>query len=336
MPSKATLSISGKEVNYEYRLIDISELHFFEDNPRVATIVSEHLGNVTDEIIDDALWQRNETRKWFRQIQKDGGLIHPLIVYKNKVLEGNTRLCCYRHLYQESMDPVWRQVKCNIILDELSKDQIYKLLCTEHIQGKIDWDAYDKANMFRKMKEDENMTLDKISELTGDSTANILYKIRAYRLMVENGVIDKEKYSHFEQLVLNGDIREIKNQSDPHIEDKVIRAIKSGKIRTAPDVRLVGPIWKHKGARNRFLSGKEDVQQIYHDLKAKAPMTDTPLMNGIEDVIKRVRKLTREQREAIVKSSRDRSKVEQLAKELVQLCAEMGIKIHIPKRIKAS
>lgn len=332
MAEKQALSISGKDLSYVYKLVNIYDLHFFEDNPRVATIVSEHQGRVTDEIIDRALWQRPETHKWYRRIQKDGGLIHPLIVYDGKVLEGNTRLCCYRHLFEETKDPMWTQARCNVITDSLTKSEIYRLLCTEHIEGKIDWNAYDKANMYRKMKDDDDMTLEQISELSGESSATVGNKIRAYKLMVENGVIDKEKYSHFEQLVLNGEIRAIKKDLDPDIEDKVIKGIKNGTIRTAPDVRLIPSIYKHKEARKRFMMYDEDVQDIYHDLKAKAPMTDSPLMCGIEDVIRRVRALTREQRDAISSNGRDRSKVEQLTKEMIGLCNEMEIRVHMPKK----
>jgi hypothetical protein len=332
MPEQPALSISGRELNYEFRMVDISDLHFFEDNPRVATIVSEHKEEVSDEIIDQALWQRPETHKWYRRIQKDGGLIHPLIVYDGKVLEGNTRLCCYRHLYEETKDSSWTKVKCHVITDSLTRTEIYRLLCTEHIEGKIDWDAYDKANMYRKMKDEDEMTLEQISELSGESTGTVANKIRAYKLMVENGVIEKDKYSHFEQLVMNGEIRGIKKDLDPQIEEKVIRGIKKGTIRTAPDIRLIPSIYKHKEARKRFMKFDEDVQDIYYDLKAKAPMTDSPLMCGIEDVLKRVRALTREQRDAIAKNGRDRSKVEQLTKEMIGLCMEMDVKIHIPKK----
>ena len=69
------------------------------------------------------------------------------------MLEGNTRLCCYRHLYKESKyDNKWKYIKCHLILDEIIQDDIYRLLCTEHIEGKIDWDPYEKANLYCKMK----------------------------------------------------------------------------------------------------------------------------------------------------------------------------------------
>ncbi|MEW6409381.1 MAG: hypothetical protein AB1488_04625 [Nitrospirota bacterium] len=331
---KVALSIRGREINYEYLVVDITQIRFYRKNPRIATILAEHTGEITDEVIDGKLWERNETHKLYRRIEKDGGLIHPILVYHNEVLEGNTRLCCYRHLYSTTKDERWRHIKCHIILDELSQDEIYRLLCTEHIEGKIEWDAYEKANLYCKMRDEECKTLEQISEIVNESTTSINNKTRAYKLMVEHGVVDKGKYSHFEQLVLSGPIREIKKARDKDIEEKVIDLIKEGKIKKATDIRKVGDIYKHKKARKRLFDQKEDIDQVYHDLKAKAPMTVSPFMKDVEELIKKINKLRREEREGLEQSKRDCAKIEQLLKELIKLCRELNIKIHIPKSMR--
>lgn len=332
--NEVALSIRGREINYEYKIEDIYKLHFYEKNPRISTILTEHNGEVTDDIIDEKLFNRNETHKLKRRIEKDGGLIHPIVVYKNKVIEGNTRLCCYRHLHQETKNENWRSIKCHIILDDLKQDEIYRLLCTEHIEGKIDWEAYEKANLFCKMKDEENMTMDQISEIVGESSTSVSNKIRAYKLMVAHGVIDKSKYSHFEQLVLRGEIREIKKKQDKDIENKVIELIKEEKIKKAQDIRKIGDIYKHKQARKRLFLLKENIEQVYHDLKAKAPMTDSPFMKDVEELIKKLKKISREEREGLEKSKRDCTKIEQLVKELIKLCRELNIEIYVPKKIR--
>ncbi len=334
MANKLTFSIGGKEVTYESRLIDIFQISFYEKNPRVATIVSEHKGQISDEIIDKCFWDKDDTHKLKRRIEMDGGLIHPIVVYDGKVLEGNTRLCCYRHLYQETKDDRWKLIKSHVIIDKLSNEDIYRLLCTEHITGKVEWDAYDKANMFCKMKDEDGMNLEQIETIVGESTASISYKIRAYKLMVEHGVINKNKYSHFEQMVTSGEIREIKKNQDPDIEEKVIKLIKDGTVRKATDIRSLGAIYKHKEARKRVFQIGEDVEQVYHDLKAKAPMTDSRIIKDVESLTKRVNSLTREERDAITRNKRDISTIEKLTKEMLNLCREMGIKIYVPKNLR--
>lgn len=334
IPEKVALYIRGREINYEHHILNIDEVCFYRKNPRIATILAEQSSEITDGLIDKVLWERNETHRLYRQIQKDGGLIHPVLVYNSEVLEGNTRLCCYRHLYKDTMDERWKKIKCHVILDELTQDEIYRLLCTEHIEGKIEWGAYEKAYLFCKMKKEESMTLQQIKEIVNESVTSIRNKIRAYELMVKHEVIDKNQYSHFEQLVLSGPIREIKKMKDKYIEERVIDLIKGGKIKKATDIRKVGDIYKNKKARKRLFNLKEDIDQVYIDLKAKVPMIDSSFMRDIEELIKKLKKLKREEREGLQQSNRDKVKIEQLFKELMKLCRELNIKIHIQKNMR--
>lgn len=327
------LSIKGREINYEYRRVDINKIHFYRKNPRIATILTECAGQITNEVIDEKLWERGETHKLKRRIEKDGGLIHPVLVYEGMVLEGNTRLCCYRHLYSEAKNEKWKDIKCHIILDELTQDEIYRLLCTEHIEGKIEWEAYEKANLYCKMKDEERMTFDQIAQLVGEAAPTIRYRILAYRLMAENGVVEKTKYSHFEQLVRSRDIQAIK-EKDPDIEEKVTALIKEGVIPKATDVRLVGDIYKHKKARKRLFEDKDPIKQVHIDLKAKEPMIDSPFMKDIEGLIKRIKQLKREEREKLGNSNKLCMKIKQLVKELIKLCKEININIHVPKNMR--
>jgi len=284
-------------------------------------------------LIDAVLWERNETHRLYQQIEKDGGLIHPVLVYDDEVLEGNTRLCCYRHLFKVNKDAKWKQIKCHVILEDLTQDEIYRLLCIEHIEGKAEWEAYEKANLYCKMKEEEGMTLEQISRLVGESAPTVGYRMKAYKLMVDNKVIEKGKYSHFEQLVRSRSVQNVKKR-EPKIEERVIELIKDDKIPKAQDIRLIGDILKHKEAKKRLFVKRENIVQVHHDLKAKAPMTDSSFMKDIEALIRKASQLKREEREGLKQSKRDCVKIEQLTKELIKLCRELDIKIHIPKRMR--
>jgi len=325
------ISIGGHSITYKIQEKDTDELEFYRKNPRIATIV-DSLEIVTEKAIDDALWQMPKTHDLKQSIELDGGLIHPIIVYENKVLEGNTRLCCYRHLFDNLKDSKWRKIQCQIITEPLTQEDIYRLLITEHIDGKIEWDAWEKAHFFSKIQE-EGKSSEEIAKIAKESVSSINNKIKAYKLMIQSGVHDKSKYSYFEQIVISKPIREI-SKTEPKIETLVIKKIKDGTIRRAETIRRVGDIWKHKEARKKaFGSENKVLEDVHHELKAKAPMTDSPLMKDTEDLLTRVKALTREEREAIKNNLRDRSKIEYLTKELVQLCNEMNIKVHIPKKI---
>jgi len=149
--SENRLSIGGHSVSCEFRDIDIDTISFYPKNPRIATIV-DSIENITEEAIDDALWSASNTHDLKRTIEHDGGLINPIIVYENKVLEGNTRLCCYRHLFKEFSDDKWKKIPSRVVTEPLSQDDIYRLLCSEHIDGKIEWDAWEKAHFFYTMQ----------------------------------------------------------------------------------------------------------------------------------------------------------------------------------------
>lgn len=328
------LSIHGKKIRYEHRTVNIKDLSFYGKNPRIASILAEHTGDITDKVIDEKLWDKNTTHSLYNRIEKDGGLIHPIIVYKNKVLEGNTRLCCYRHLLNASKNEKWSHIQCQVILDVLSQQDIYRLLCSEHIEGKTEWDAYEKAHLYFTMKNNDKMTLQQISDVSTESAPTVSYKINAYKLMIDHGIVDKNKYSHFEQLVINGPIKEIKKRSDQHIVTKIVALIKEDKVSTAQDIRKIADIYKHKPARKRLFQDNESVTQVYHDLKAKAPMTDSPFMKDVESLAKRIASIKREERDGLRKSKRDLLKIKRFTKELIKLCDELDIQINIPRKMR--
>ncbi len=321
------VSINGQAIAYQIVEKDINEIKFYANNPRIATIV-ESLPDVTEDAIDTAIWALPQTHDLKRAIEIDGGLIHPIIVYNNNVLEGNTRLCCYRHLFKQYNSDKWRKILCQVITQPLSQDNIYRLLCSEHIVGKIEWTAYEKAHFFFKMQQ-EGKSLEDIAKIAKESLPSITNKIKAYKLMIKHGIIEKDKYSYFEQIVLSKPLREIAKK-EPEIENKVIEKVKNGTIQKAETIRKVGDIWKHKDARNAAFSRNEVLEDVYINLKANAPMTDSPLMKDTEDLLNRLRNLSREDREAINQNARDRQKIQSLTKELVRLCREMGIRLHIP------
>jgi len=63
-------------------------------------------------------------------------------------------------------------------------------------------------------------------------------------------------------------------------------------------------------------------------------MTDSPFMKDVEELIKKVKKLRREERGGLEESKRDCAKIEQLTKELIDLCRQLNIKIYIPKKMR--
>lgn len=331
---KNYLNISGHRIPCRYDRIDILKLEFFDANPRIASIIEKNKNFVSQDFIHQKLWDSNETHKLMRRIEEDGGLIHPILVHGNKVIEGNTRLCVYRHLYEETKDDKWRYINCQILLASIDKKQLYRLLSNEHIVGKIKWDTYEKGNMLTRMKDEENMDLEEIKSITKLSVSSIKQHIDAYKLMVKESDTNAKRFSHYAQLVSNSEIKKIKKSKDDQIYKKVTNAIKNDQFPDAKNIRHIQDIYYDKKSRKRFFDEGEEYTQVYYDLKAKKITVGSTFLRTVEDVRDRMRHLTRADREEIKSSKEGKLKINRLAKETINLCSELGIALHIPKKSK--
>jgi len=94
--SKTSIVIEGKELRYEIKELDIFEIDYYFDNPRINYVISKYpKEEVTPDLIEKALFEKDSTRELLHDIETNGGLIEPIIVLNSQVIEGNTRLCVY-------------------------------------------------------------------------------------------------------------------------------------------------------------------------------------------------------------------------------------------------
>jgi hypothetical protein len=333
-----SIYIGNKEIPCLYQKMDINQLKFHHDNPRIASILFKNKGNngeVTEEKIDSILWDNNNnTHQLKRNIEDNGGLQNPIIVYKNEVLEGNTRLCCYRHLYNEFKIDKWKYIDCKILLGDVTPKEVNALLGNEHIIGKIKWETYEKGYWMTMMLERDHYSWEELEKIVGQCRAWIQNHIDAYKIMIRENVEDTSKFSHFVQLVSNGEIKKIESTTDPEIKEKIIGAIKNGQFQDAKDIRKIPTILKDKKAKKRLFEYGEDCQQVYHELKSDKPTIDSPFIKAVSDITIRVESMKREQRDELSESNQDKAKIRKLTKELIKLCRELDIDINLPKNMR--
>ncbi|MBD3340836.1 MAG: hypothetical protein GF353_17135, partial [Candidatus Lokiarchaeota archaeon] len=96
MAKENSITIDGKNIPCSIELRDIFELQYYVENPRIHFIISSLGKNVTQEDIEKEMWGADSTKKLFRNIKRNDGLLEEIIVKDNLVIEGNTRLCAYR------------------------------------------------------------------------------------------------------------------------------------------------------------------------------------------------------------------------------------------------
>ena len=323
------LPMDGQKIKAEYEELDIFKLHFDPQNPRVGSVLKRHSDEVSDEFIDKQLWNKNQTHQLFKDIEMAGGLLDPIIVYQGKVLEGNTRLCCYRHLYEEADQrnkQKWRHISCKVILEHLSPKQIHMMLCNFHIVRKNEWDTYEKGNYLTKMIEEDDLDYEYVSKITHLSVPDIRYHIKAFKIMVEEKDTNIKRYSHYLETCKNQKIQALK-KTDPEIEKKIITAIKTNRFKDAKDVRKVPVICEDPRAKKRLFEYGEPADEVFIALKAQSPMAGSSLLNATKDLTKRLKKLTREEREGLTKKEY-KEHIKELTEELTKLCKELDIKIN--------
>ena len=86
------------------------ELLFYPDNPRVHNAVhSSENENPSQEELEKKMCTLDSVKKLKVNIDAMGGLLQPIVICRNVVLEGNSRLAAYRLLAKEDKEK-WRKI----------------------------------------------------------------------------------------------------------------------------------------------------------------------------------------------------------------------------------
>lgn len=266
----AYMMIGSKRVPIRIEEIDIFQLDYYPDNPRINYVLSKYGGHLDQNTIEQSLWTLDSTKNLAEDIRRNGGLIEEVLVLGNQVVEGNTRLCAYRHLYKtapEGQKDKWKKIRAKRLLEKIDIKDLFLLLGKLHIEGKTEWDPYEKASYIYKMTDENGMSLDEISTIVGMPASNIRTQIAAYELMRDNylpkitKLDDKEteikKFSIFLEYCRGADLQKMKRESpDVLTDEKFIKWVLEGRVRSAAyDVRKdLANILKCKPARKVFLN----------------------------------------------------------------------------------
>ncbi len=249
--------IGGKKVDYHPINLDILKLKYYLENPRVQHIISGYK-SPTQEQIEKELWELDSTKDLYQDIKSNQGMIDPVIVKDNVVLEGNSRLCACRKLYENATTnkekDKWRWILTIQLPPEVTEKQIFQLLGTYHIRGKAAWRTFEKAGYVHKMKNQFQMTADAIAKDLGLPKAEIERMLDSYVAMKNENVKDIGKFSYFMEFYK---LREFKKerQSNPKIVKDFASWVKEDKIPRAEAVRHLPKILGDKKAKALFNDG---------------------------------------------------------------------------------
>lgn len=231
------MTIGGQAVRVSDRLIHQSELMFYEDNPRIYTIVNRAADRPSQLEIEQRLLDMDHVKKLIQAIKSNGGLIDPLIVRggDNVVLEGNSRLAAYRALAR--LDPIkWGKVKVTLLPSDVSESLVFTLLGQYHIIGRKDWAPYEQAGYLYRRVTEHNVTPQRVAREMGMPVRTVNHLLEVFGFMVHHGEDDVSRWSYYEEY-FKPRVSKRARERHPELDQVVVEKIGSGEIESAVAVR---------------------------------------------------------------------------------------------------
>ena len=271
--SKDTITIKKREIPVEKCLLNQNKLLYYSQNPRIYSIVCQEKEEPTQEEIESKLKTMDHVKQLVQSIKANGGLIDPLIIQKIKgqyvVIEGNSRLAAYRLLAEKNIEK-WSLVKCNMLPDFISEEEVFALLGEYHIIGRKDWAPFEQAGYLWRRTKNYNISADRMATEMGLSSIKVNHFINVYNFMVTHDEVDAQLWSYYDVLFASNKIKKAINVR-PELPEIIVKKRKCGEIPRADDVRKKVQKIVETGGKTlkKFLSTDNSLENCYENALAK-------------------------------------------------------------------
>lgn len=253
------ISIAGKDIRVVDKELNQRDLEFYTENPRVFNAIqSLEDKNPSQDQIQKIMIDKVASVKTLKvNIKAHGGLMVPIIVKGNTVIEGNSRLAAYRLLAKDEPDK-WKMIRCSILPDDFSQEMIDYLLCNTHIIGQTPWSPFEKAGQLYRTKERSRKRIEVIAGELGMKVTEVKRLINVYQAMLDVNDMIPSKFSFYEELLKNPAISKAdKDNPELNIINKITDKIRNNELEDAhKDIRDIARVVK---------SQKEDSLEILCD-----------------------------------------------------------------------
>jgi hypothetical protein len=262
---EGVIRLRGTDVRTETRDIELSRLKFYEDNPRVYSLLRAN-GQVPDQDeILKSLLEHEHVRVLQADIVANGGLIDPLIVRDGDfvVLEGNSRLAAYRFL--ATRDAIrWGTVRCTLLPKTIDEKLVFALLGQYHVKGKKDWAPFEKAGFLYRRHKTHGLELSVVAAELGIAAGDAKHLVAVYEFMIKHGDADRDRWSFYDEYLKNQKIRKVR-QEHAGFDGFIVGQIKGGQIPKAMDLRDKLPTICAGPAKllKRYIEEKVDFADAY-------------------------------------------------------------------------
>jgi hypothetical protein len=239
-PTQKIIRIDGNDVIAMEMDIAQDGLLFYPENPRIKSIIEAECGeNPSQAEIEKKMKSLEHVKELRRSIVANGGLLEPIIVKDNVVLEGNSRLAAYRILCE--LNPLqWGTIRATVLPNTVTDDEVFSMLGTLHIIGKTPWNPFEQAGYLKRRVSASRRPIEAIADELGLSVSSARKYIETYNLMSDNDDMIPSKWSYYFELVKNNAIQRA-NESYPQYE------VKDTIVEDAREIRKVGKIMSATG-----------------------------------------------------------------------------------------
>lgn len=240
------IQILQELIEYEEKEMNVDELKFWPENPRVYSALRQRTSGYepSQKDIEDVMSSLENVKRLRASIKAFGGLTHPLFVRNGVVIEGNSRLAAYRLLCR--VDKIkWGKVRCNILPDNLSDDLVFALIGSIHIDGVTEWTPFEQAGYLYRHLQKSKKPIEAIAKDCGLTPAKSKLYVKVYQTMIENEDTDQSKWSYYLEMLKNNDIiTKSNNFPELNLIDSLCGMIKDGSISKANEFREIGKLAK--------------------------------------------------------------------------------------------
>lgn len=265
-----TITLRKREIKVKTGFLPHHSLRFYAENPRIYSIVWNDAGEEpTQEEIFEALSKTEHVRETLvPSIKSNGGLIEPVLVRKNVVLEGNSRLAAYRLLAQKDAS-AWERLRVRILPDTISDSEVFSLLGEFHIVGKKDWQPFEQAGYLYRRFKTHGVNEKQLHHEVGLTPAKIRHLIHVYEFMLNAEDRNPDRWSYYDELLKGRRFNQTRELYS-NFDQKITEMIQSEEIERAVDVRDGLPKIVKAGGNTlkKFMSGKlsfqDALQEAHH------------------------------------------------------------------------
>lgn len=306
----------------KHQLLRLEDIVLDRDNPRIRKWIEHYGDDPTPLQIHQALGAGGDYQESVggttyyslkESIRTNGGIIHPIIVNKDKngkltVIEGNTRVSIYKDFKENNVAGDWNFIPA-VVYNGLDQEKIDAIRLQSHLVGPRAWDPYSKAKYLNYLHSHENMPFDRLIDYCGGRGKEVQEYIQAYNDMEKyyRPILDSD--SDFDTTRFSGFVElqrpSVKNVilSNGYDFSDFARWVHDRLIDPLATVRKLPAILKDPEARDTFLSeGAREAIKILERGDPKTTLEQATIEDLCNALVRKLRDISFKEVETLKES----------------------------------